>query len=140
VPAPDPDSDERMLVTLGEDPAGAELFSGARKNGSSFHELSVTGAAGGGGAELRGLLLKNCVKLPSEDAAGGGGGAGGACAGDAAGRGALLKSCVKPPSAEAESDTPCEENPLEREGPDDGAPEVGRTARVASSAGLEGGV
>ena len=122
VPAPDPDSDERMLVTLGEEPTGVELFSGGRKNGSSFHELSTAGGGGfggaGAGAELLGLLLKNCVKLPSEDAGGGGAAA---CAGAAAGRGVLLKSCVNPPSAETESDTPCEEKPLDREGPDEGA-------------------
>ena len=126
-----------MLVTLG-DPAGAEVFSGGLKNGSSFQELSARGAAGGGGAgaaagvELRGVLLKNWVKLPSEDAAGGGAGAAGA--GGAAGLGALLKSCVRPPSADTESDTPCEEKPLAREGPD----EV--TGRGVSSDGREGGM
>jgi hypothetical protein len=121
-----------MLVTLGEDPAGAEDFSGGRKNGSSFQELSARGAAGGGGAgaELRGVLLKNCVKLPS-DAAGGEAGAAGA--GGAADLGALMNSCVAP-SADTESDTPCEEKPLAREGPDDG------TGRGVSSDGREGGV
>jgi hypothetical protein len=133
VPAPDPASDERMLVTLGEGPCGAEVFSGGRKNGSSFHELSATGAAGGG-AELRGVLLKNCVKLPpSEDA---GGGPTGAAGGIGAGAlGGLLKSCVKPPSADTESDTPCEEKPFERDGPDDGG-----TGRGVSSDGRAGGV
>jgi hypothetical protein len=124
VPEPDPASDERMLVTLGDEPPAAELFSGGRKNGSSFHELSTTGAAAGAGAgaELSGVLLKNCVKLPSEDR---GGGVGAPGAGDAAGRGVLLKSCVKPPSADTESDTPCDEKPLEREGPDAGSPDAG---------------
>src|SRR4051812_26822268 len=124
-----------MLVTLGEEPAGAEAFSGGRKNGSSFHDVSAGGRAEGGGAgagagaELRGGLLNNCVKLPSErDAGGGAAGVGGA-----AGRGGLLKSCVAPPSADTESDTPCEEKPFAREGPDDG------TGRGVSSDGRETG-
>ena len=76
VPAPDPSSDERMLVTLGEDPAGGEDFSAGWKNGSFFQEVSAGGAAAGGagvGEDAgRDGLLKNCVKPPSDDAAGAG--------------------------------------------------------------------
>jgi hypothetical protein len=138
VPAPDPESDERMPVTLDEDPAGAEVFSVGRKNGSSFHELSAAGGGGGGAATGgcgagRCALLKNCVKLPSEDAAGGGGAGAGAAAG--AGRDALLKNCVKPPSPDAESEAPGEEKPLGPEGPEEGG-----AGRGVSSEGRAEGV
>lgn len=152
-----------MPVTLGDGPSGTELFCGGRKNGSSsFHELSAggggadgaetagregslkncvnppsdgaAGAAGAGegaGTAGRDGLVKNCVKLPSDEAgavAGAGEGAG------TGGRRGLLKNWVKPPSPEAESDTPGEENPLEREGP------AGVPGRGDSSEGRAGGV
>jgi len=88
---PGPARDERMLVTLDDEPSGA--FSTGRKNGSFFHESS---AAGGGGAGRAG------------------GGAGEACLDG------LLKNWVKPPSAEADPDAPGEEKPLAREGPAEG--------------------
>lgn len=139
MPAPDPASEESILVTLGEGPAGAEVFCGGEKNGSSFHELSTAGGGGGGAAggdeTGRETLLKNCVKLPSVEAAGGGGDAGGVAGAGAAGRAALLKSCVKPPSAEAESEAPGEEKPLGREGPGEGG-----AGRDVSSAGRAAGV
>jgi len=139
VPDPEPASDERMLVTLGEGPSGVGLFWGRRKNGSSFHELSTAdgggGAADGAGGADREALLKNCVKLPSADAPAGGGVAGGAGGGGGvAGREGPLKNCVKLPSADAESETPGEENPLEREGPEEGG-----AGRGVSSEGRAGG-
>ena len=80
-----------MPVTLGDDPGGGEDFSTGWKNGSLFQELPSeeagagggTGAAGGAGvAAARDGLLKNWVKLPSDDPAGGaGGGVGGAAGG-----------------------------------------------------------
>ena len=141
VPVPDPESEERIPVTLGEDAGDGEDFSAGWKNGSFFQESSMGGAAGdgagaggGGGAAARDGLLKNCVKLPSVDTAGGGGGAGagGACAG-AGGRWALLKNCVKPPSAESEA--PGDEKPFERDGPDEGG-----AGRGVSSGGRAGDV
>lgn len=90
---PGPASEERMLVTLDEEPSLA--FSAGRKNGSFFHESSA--AAGGAGR------------------AGVGAGAGGGACLDG-----LLKIWVKPPSAEADPDAPGEENPFAREGPGEG--------------------
>jgi hypothetical protein len=114
VPAPDPASDERILVTLGDADSGVEAFSTGRKKGSFFHELST-----GGGAAADG------------DAGLGGGGD---CAG-APGREALLKNWVKPPSPDAEPETPGVENPFEPDGPADGG-----VGRGDSSDGRTGGV
>lgn len=134
-----------MPVTLGEDPGGAEDFSAGWKNGSLFHEPPAggpgtgggTGATGGAGvAATRDGLLKNCVKLPSDEAAGVEGPGAGEGVG-AAGRGALLNNWVKLPSPEAESDAPGEEKPFERDGPDDGG--AGRGASSwARDAGADG--
>jgi hypothetical protein len=131
-----------MLVTLGEAPSGADIFCAGRKNGSSFHESSTAGGGEGGAAGAawgagREALLKNCVKLPSDDAAGDGGGAGVGLGAGAAGRWALLKNCVKPPSAEAESDAPGEEKPLGR---DCWAAGRGVSSVDLASDGLAGGV
>lgn len=118
-----------MPVTLGPGPGDTEGFSAGWKKGSFFQELPTdgdgagggTGATGGAGVEgTRDGLLKNCVKLPSDDpaGAGAGGGAGGRCA--------LPNNWVTLPSADAESDAPGDEKPLEREGPEDAG--AGRSA------------
>lgn len=99
-----------MFVTLGEGPSGVEDFSGARKNGSSFQDIS----AAGGGVAGRG---------------GGAGGAGAPCLGE------VLKNWVKPPSADAESDAPGEENPFDFDGLGDGG-----AGRGVSSGGRAVGV
>ena len=85
-----------MPVTLCEDDSGAGVFSAARKNGSSLQDASGAGwGRGGGGAD-----------------------GGAADCGGETGLAGALKNCVNPPSAE--SDTPGDENPLARDGPDDG--------------------
>jgi hypothetical protein len=83
-----------MLVTLWDGCSGG--FSGARKNGSSLHELS-----GAGWGRI-----------------GGGGGGGAADCGGELGLAGALKNWVKPPSAESE--IPGDENPLARDGPEEG--------------------
>jgi len=50
-----------------------------------------------------------------------------------------LKNCVNPPSAEAESDTPCDENPLALEGAAAGVAGRGTSAE-GRAAGVAGGV
>jgi hypothetical protein len=82
-----------MLVTLCDGCSG--VFSGARKNGSSFQDVSGVGWG-----------LEGC------------GGGGAADCGGGAGLAGALKNWVKPPSAESE--IPGEENPLAREGPGEG--------------------
>ena len=125
-----------MPVTLPGAPSGADVFgAGVLKNGSSFQELlaGAGGAGAGAGVALRGVLLKNSVKLPPEDEDARGGGTGAAAG--AAGLGTLVNNCVKPPSAEAESDAPCDENPVDFD-----AAAGGGTGRGVSSEGREGGV
>ena len=96
-----------MLVTLGEDSDGVEVFSAGPKKGS-FFQAEFAAAAGGGGA------------------GGGAAGRGESC------RPAFLKSWVKLPSADAESDVPGEENPLDFDGPAGGG-----AGRNGSSAGRD---
>jgi hypothetical protein len=81
-----------MLVTLWDGCSG--VFSGARKNGSSFQDGSGAGWGRGGGV------------------------GGAADCGGGAGRAGALKNWVKPPSAESE--IPGEENPLARDCPEEG--------------------
>jgi hypothetical protein len=106
-----------MLVTLWDGCSG--VFSGARKNGSSFQDASGAGCG--------------------REGCGGGGGA--ADCGGEAGLAGALKNCVKPPSAESE--IPGEENPLARDDPEEGADpkkvaEDSGAGRGESSAGRGG--